>query len=172
MADGRASLKQKMRLAVLTERIDVGGPDVAIFKFRPKEGEVFEFKAGQYATLGLDVGDEFVPRAYSIASSPYAREYLEFYINVITEGKLTPALFAMHTGDEVYYMGPKGLFTLAKTSTERLLFIATGTGLAPYMSMLRMLHQDQRAGKTQGRIITLVHGVRFSDNLGYLEELQ
>ena len=172
MASGRASLKQKMRLAILTERIDVAGPDVAIFRFRPKEGEVFTFTAGQYATLGLDVGEEFVPRAYSIASSPYNREHLEFYINVINEGHLTPTLFSMRVGDEVYYMGPKGLFTLAKTTTSRLLFVATGTGLAPYMSMLRMLHEDQHAGRPHGRMMTLVHGVRFSDDLGYREELQ
>ena len=73
---GRRSLKAKMRIAVLTERIDVDGPEVAIFRFKPKDQDLFEFVAGQYATLGLDVGDEFVPRAYSIASSPYERSYL------------------------------------------------------------------------------------------------
>ena len=79
----RASLKKKMRTAVLAERIDVAGPEVAIFRFKTRVDEPFGFRAGQYATLGLDVGDDFIPRAYSIAGSPYEREYLEFYINVI-----------------------------------------------------------------------------------------
>ncbi|MCH8994917.1 MAG: hypothetical protein IH959_08125 [Chloroflexi bacterium] len=171
MATGRKSLKDKMRTAMLTERIDVAGPEVAIFKFRPMDGELFQFKAGQYATLGLDVGDEFIPRAYSIASSPHTRDYLELYINVINEGQLTPSIFKLRVGDEVYYMGPKGIFTLEKTETKRLLFVATGTGLAPYVSILRMLHDEQAAGRPQERSITLVHGARYTADLGYRWDL-
>ena len=89
---GRRSLKAKMRIAVLTERIDVHGPEVAIFRLKPKDHDLFDFGAGQYATLGLDVGDEYVPRAYSIASSPCERSYLQLYINVIEQGQLTPSL--------------------------------------------------------------------------------
>lgn len=171
MAGERKSLKAKMRPAVLIDRIDVAGPEVVIFKFAPKEGEVFDFKPGQYATLGLDIGAKFVARAYSIASSPYTRDELEFYINVIDQGEFTPSLFALQERDEVYYMGPKGIFTLKKSDAEHLLFIATGTGLAPYMSMLRTMHIDQCRGTPHGRTITLVHGVRYSDDLGYREEL-
>jgi ferredoxin--NADP+ reductase len=171
MADGRKSIKDKMRIAVLTERIDVAGPEVAIFKFRPKEGELFSFAAGQYATLGLDVGDELVPRAYSIASSPYARDHLEFYINEIEEGQLTPSLFRLRIGDHVHYMGPKGIFTLARTEAKHLLLIATGTGLAPYVSMLRTLRLEQWAGRPHKRTITLVHGARQTADLGYRWEL-
>jgi ferredoxin--NADP+ reductase len=171
MAEGRKSIKDKMRVAVLTERIDVAGPEVAIFKFRPKEGELFPFTAGQYATLGLEVGDELVPRAYSIASSPYARDHLEFYINEIEEGQLTPSLFRLRIGDHVHYMGPKGIFTLAKSEAEHLLLIATGTGLAPYVSMLRTLRLEQWAGRPHRRTITLVHGARHAADLGYRWEL-
>ena len=171
MAAGRKSLRDRMRLAVLTERIDVAGPEVAIFKFRPKEGELFSFTAGQYATLALDVGEEFVPRAYSIASTPYVRDHLEFYINEIKEGQLTPSLFDLHIGDNIHYMGPKGIFTLSKTEAKHLLFVATGTGLAPYVSMLRTLHAEQWAGRPHGRTITLVHGVRYAADLGYRWEL-
>ncbi len=168
---GRRSLKAKMRIVVLTERIDVDGPEVAIFRFTPKDHDLFEFVAGQYATLGLDVGDEFVPRAYSIASSPYERSYLELYINVIEQGQLTPSLFNLRHGDEVYYMGPKGVFTLARSNAPHLLLIATGTGLAPYVSMLRTLSIEQSQGKPHGRVITLAHGVRYTADLGYRWEL-
>ena len=168
---GRRSLKAKMRTAVLTERIDVDGPAVAIFRFKPKDHDLFEFVAGQYATLGLDVGDEFVPRAYSIASSPSERDYLELYINVIAQGRLTPSLFNLRYGDEIYYMGPKGVFTLARSNAPHLLLIATGTGLAPYVSMLRRLSIEQSQGKPHGRMITLAHGVRYTADLGYRWEL-
>ena len=168
---GRRSLKAKMRIAVLTERIDVDGPAVAIFRFKPKDHDLFEFVAGQYATLGLDVGDEFVPRAYSITSSPSERDYLELYINVIAQGRLTPSLFNLRHGDEIYYMGPKGVFTLARSNAPHLLLIATGTGLAPYVSMLRRLSIEQSQGKPHGRMITLAHGVRYTADLGYRWEL-
>ncbi|MEX2157922.1 MAG: ferredoxin--NADP reductase [Dehalococcoidia bacterium] len=172
MAGERRSLKDKMRPATLIERIEVTGPEVVIFKFQPKDGPAFEFTPGQYATLGLDIGDKFVARAYSIASSPYTREYLELYINVIDQGEFTPSLFALTPGDEIYYMGPKGIFTLKKSDAQHVLFIATGTGLAPYVSMLRTMHIDQCAGKPHGRVITLVHGVRYSNDLGYRDELR
>lgn len=170
-ATARKSLKDKMRIAVLKERIDVAGPEAAIFKFAPKDHELFDFKPGQYATLGLDVGDEFVARAYSIASSPYEREYLELYINEIGDGQLTPSLFNLRHGDEVHYMGPKGVFTLEKSDASHLLLIATGTGLAPYVSMLRTLWIEQERGRPHGRTITLVHGVRYTGDLGYRWEL-
>lgn len=171
MPPERKSLKAKMQPAILRERIEVTGPEVVIFKIAPSQGEVFAFKPGQYATLGLDIGERFVARAYSIASSPYTRDELEFYINVIDQGEFTPSLFALREGDEVSYMGPKGIFTLEKSDARHLLFIATGTGLAPYMSMLRTMHADQCAGKPHGRTITLVHGVRYSSDLGYQDEL-
>ena len=171
MAGERKSLRDKMRPAVLSERIEVAGPEVVIFKFQPKDGPVFEFNPGQYATLGLDIGDKFVARAYSIASSPYTREYLELYINVIDQGEFTPSLFALTPGDEIYYMGPKGIFTLKKSDAQHVLFIATGTGLAPYVSMLRTMHAEQLAGRPHGRKVTLVHGVRHTADLGYRWEL-
>lgn len=172
MAGERKSLKDKMRPATLIERIAVTEPEVDIFRIAPADGgEVFAFTPGQYATLGLDIGEKFVARAYSIASSPYERRYLEFYINVIENGEFTPSLFALQEGDPVHFMGPKGIFTLKKSDAQHLLFIATGTGLAPYVSMLRTLHADQCRGAPHGRTITLVHGVRYSRDLGYREEL-
>lgn len=172
MGTGRASVKLKMKLAVLSDRVEVCGPDVDIFRIKPKEGELFSFTPGQYVTLGLDVGSEFVARAYSIASSPYERDFLELYINVVEEGQFTPSLFRLKEGDELYYMGPKGIFTLKKTTAPHLLFVATGTGLAPYVSMVRTLFKDYRAGKPHDRVITLVHGVRYSQDLGYRDELE
>ena len=132
--------------------------------------ELPNFKAGQYTVLGLppeaprcplSVAETTPPepgrlirRAYSIASSSLTREYLDFYINLVSSG-LTPRLFALNVGDALW-LSPKttGLFTLDRVPVDRhLVMIATGTGLAPYMSMLTT-HLDCNAP----RRVAVLHG--------------
>ncbi len=117
------------------------------------------FKAGQYTVLGLpgsaprsgyaDPEDppldpaKVIKRAYSIASSSLEGTYLEFYIALVRTGALTPRLFALQPGDRIW-LGTKivGMFTLDDVPAERqLVFVATGTGLAPYLSMLRSAYE-------------------------------
>src|SRR5439155_14586942 len=62
-------------------RVDPGGP--------------FSFKAGQYATLGVDHGDKRIERAYSIVSSPYEEGTLEFFVELVPQGELTPHLYKL-----------------------------------------------------------------------------
>jgi ferredoxin--NADP+ reductase len=81
-------------------------------------------------------GDTLIRRAYSIASSSRADEFLEFYLTLVTSGELTPRLFHLQANDRVY-VGPKavGVFTLDRTPGDRhVLLVGTGTGLAPYVS--------------------------------------
>jgi ferredoxin--NADP+ reductase len=108
-----------------------------------------------------------IRRAYSIASESKADEYLEFYLTVVMSGELTPRLFNLKIRDRVY-VGPKavGVFTLNKAPGKHILMIGTGTGLAPYMSMLRseLVCNDDRQ-------FVIVHGARFSWDLGYRTEL-
>ncbi len=112
--------------------------------------------------------DKMIKRAYSIASSSEAQDYLEFYIVLVTSGQLTPRLFALRPGDRVY-LAPKfsGLFTLEEVPEHRnIILISTGTGLAPYMSMLR----SQLVCQSPQRFAVL-HGARHSSDLGYHDEL-
>jgi ferredoxin--NADP+ reductase len=168
--------------ATVTLRTDLA-PGLMIIRVAPLGWELPAFKAGQFAVLGLpseaprspsSLPEEeraeptFVRRAYSIASSSRDREYLEFYIVEVASGALTPRLFALEQGDRLW-VGPKlaGLFTLDEVAPGRnLAFIATGTGLAPYMSMLRT-HLDG----APGRRMAVVHGARLARDLGYREEL-
>src|SRR3990167_9356329 len=103
--------------AVLSERIDLS-PDLAIFKVKPKGWVIPEFRAGQFVVLGLPgsaprcVGsqpdekpadpDKFIQRAYSIASTPLIKDYLEFYITVVRHGLFTPRLFSLKAGDNIF----------------------------------------------------------------------
>lgn len=159
-------------------------PQLLILRVQP-DSDLFAFKPGQFAVLGL-VGaaprvaeateeepappaDKLIRRAYSIASASVERRYAEFIITLVTSGELTPRLFALDEGDRLF-LGAKasGVFTLDKvSSTKSVILIATGTGLAPYVSMLRTLLLQQ----TQRRFVVL-HGARFSWDLGYRAELE
>ncbi len=123
-------------------------------------------QAASIARAALDP-ERMIRRAYSIASESRADEYLEFYLTVVMSGELTPRLFNLKIKDRLY-VGPKavGVFTLEKAPGKHILMIGTGTGLAPYMSMLRS--ELECNGDRQ---FVVVHGARFSWDLGYRTEL-
>ena len=168
--------------AIVSQRTDLAS-GLMIIRVTPEGWELPPFRPGQFAVLGLPAsaprspgaqaedgagGDAFPRRAYSIASSSLERSYLEFYIVEVASGALTPRLFALQPGDRLW-LGPKltGMFTLDQVDPARnLVFIATGTGLAPYMSMLRT-----HLGQDGGRRLVVVHGARASRDLGYRDEL-
>lgn len=169
--------------AKISERIDMG-PETALFRVVPDNGIIPDFKPGQFATLGLLGGgprhplakpdpkpldpNKIIQRAYSIASSPLNKNYLEFYIVMVKEGIITPRLWNLKIGDPLF-LGNKvsGHFVMEGLPPEaHIIFIATGTGLAPYISMLyTFLKGDQK------RKFSLFHGVRTSQDLGYRSEL-
>jgi len=159
-------------------------PELIVLRVRP-DGKLFDFKPGQFAVLGLPGSaprvpgaesetpapdaDKLIRRAYSIASASVERRYVEFYITLITSGGLTPRLFALKHGSKVF-LGPKasGVFTLDRTPPGKTaVLIATGTGLAPYVSMLRTILTTE----TERKFVVL-HGARYSWDLGYRGELE
>ncbi len=153
---------------------------LAIFRFGLQRD--FQFKPGQYATLWLSHHGKTIPRPYSIASSPSETRVLEFYINLVTEGRLTHSLWdqevlkGLQNGDPetaVAITGPKGKFVLDPEDRRDLVFVASGTGLAPFMSMIRKLNEDFVSGPEsfRPRRVVVVHGVSYSSNLGYHQEL-
>ena len=170
--------------AVVTHIMQVS-PTMKILRVAPKGWDLQEFSAGQFAALGLpgsaprvegsdpdrDVienPDKLIRRVYSIASSSKNNEYIEFYITIVRSGALTPRLFALNIGDEIE-LGKKavGMFTLSQVPENyNVVLIATGTGVAPYMSMLRSDALGGRTGK-----IAVIHGAANSWDLGYSSEL-
>jgi ferredoxin/flavodoxin---NADP+ reductase len=132
----------------------------------PESRSAVEAQAVAVAQAAADP-DRMIRRAYSIASESRADEYLEFYLTVVMSGELTPRLFKLKVKDRVY-VGPKavGVFTLEKAPGKHILMVGTGTGLAPYMSMLR-----SELDCNGPRKFVVVHGARFSWDLGYRTEL-
>ncbi|MBN1253391.1 MAG: ferredoxin--NADP reductase [Bacteroidales bacterium] len=158
-------------------------PSMKIFRVVPDGWELPDFEAGQFvalylpgsATRSVDSTDEFkesepdklIKRAYSIASSSKNKEFIEFYITLVRSGSLTPRLFDLKIGDRIG-MGSKfvGMFTLNEVPEDKnVILIATGTGVAPYMSMLRS------DALSKNRKITVIHGASNSWDLGYRSEL-
>lgn len=130
------------------------------------DAELERFAPGQFVNLGLELGGELVRRAYSLASAPGARP--EFFLNEVEGGVFTPALFSRRVGESVW-VEPKaqGFFTLEwLPAAKDLWLIATGTGLAPYVSMLRTGQVFERFER-----VVVVHGVRQRDQLAYADEL-
>ena len=169
--------------AAVTGREEIN-PQLLILRVQP-DGSLFGFKPGQFVVLGLlgreprvpeaapeetpAASDTLIRRAYSIASSSVERRYVEFYLTLVTSGQLTPRLFALRPGSRLF-LGPKpsGMFTLDRVAPGKaVILIATGTGLAPYISMLRTMMVND----TQRRYVVL-HGARYSWDLGYRAELE
>ena len=112
--------------------------------------------------------DQVIKRAYSIASSSLAKEFLEFYIVLVLSGALTPRLFHLQAGDRIWLL-PKfsGLFTLDEVPADQhVVVVSTGAGLAPCVSMLRT--QLSCGGP---RRFVMLHGARHSSAQGYRGEL-
>jgi ferredoxin--NADP+ reductase len=153
--------------------------DLAIIRIDPVNGStVPDFKAGQFVALGLKFdGDEKITyRAYSLSSPPEERRHFEFYIKWATEpvmGKFTSALFNMGQSSELYWRRPAGAFTIedkkadGTPDTRRLVLVASGTGLAPFISYV--LHLKNIGSK---RNVVLLHGARYAQELGYRDVLE
>lgn len=129
--------------------------------------EVQPFEAGQFFQLGLDIGGERIRRSYSASSAPGAP--LEFFLTNVPGGALTPALFRLEEGARLWVeTTPRGFFTLRYVPPcEHLWMVATGTGLGPYVAMLRA-----ESTWSHARQIVLVHGVRSHEHLAYRDELE
>lgn len=155
-----------------------------IIRVSPVGWEVPEFEAGQFAVIYLPGSaprcensipeqqevdpEKMIRRAYSIASSSKNKEYIEFYITLVHDGELTPRIFALKPGDSIGLTSKfTGMFTMDKAPHDaNLVLIATGTGVAPYISMLR-----SNALQNPNRKIAVLHGAYNTWDLGYSSEL-
>jgi len=169
--------------AIVTQKTELT-PRLMILRVEADGWELPHFEPGQYTVLGLPpsapryalsspeieapAAGKLIRRAYSIASSSLTREYMDFYINLVSNGALTPRLFALEVGDRLWLSERVvGMFTLDQVTPGRhIVMVATGTGLAPYMSMLRTHLQCNSE-----RQMAVLHGAFHSWDLGFRDEL-
>jgi NAD(P)H-flavin reductase len=125
------------------------------------------FSAGQFISFEVQAPNWPYPitRSYSIACDPGERRRITLLLNLVTGGRMSPYLFGLRVGDPVTFRGPLGTFCLRPGGRD-LLFVATGTGIAPIRSMLHSL-----ASENSARRITLFWGLRSRADLYYQAEL-
>jgi ferredoxin--NADP+ reductase len=138
----------------------------ALFSLRV-EGPQLAFEAGQFVRIGLDIDGERVARPFSFVNPP-SDPRLEFYGIVVPEGPLSPRLARLAPGESLFVASnPAGFLVLSELpDKESLWLMSTGTGIAPFLSILRTEAPWQRF-----RNIVLVHAVRHAAELVYRETI-
>ena len=132
------------------------------------DGDATPFEAGQYMTIGVftetELGPRIVQRPYSVASDPGVcdAEGYELYIRLVNGGLFTPLLWRLPIGHRMRMIGPKGKFTLLPDDDRTHVFISSGTGNAPFVSMMRRLIREGAPRPT-----VFLNGVSYQHELGY-----
>lgn len=161
--------RDKYASAIIVARRD---PAPDLFVIRIRIDAHLEFRSGQYVTLGLYLNGKIIERPYSISSSP-AEDEVELFIERVPSGELSDPLSRLDVGSEVIVRRrTKGLF-LRETPTVGgpQLFVATVTGIAPFVSLVRSVAARARSEHwSPGPIIAIQGAARFEE-LGYAEEL-
>jgi ferredoxin--NADP+ reductase len=129
------------------------------------EGAAPRFQAGQFVRIALDIDGQRVARAFSFVNPP-DDPALEFYGVIVPEGPLSPRLARLRPGDALYVApNPAGFLVLAEVpDAETLWLVSTGTGLAPFLSILRTPEPWRRF-----RNVVVVHAARHARELTYRE---
>jgi len=151
--------------ATVVDRQDLT-PSVARFRIRPDVPPP-HVEPGQYLTLGLIVDGRIVQRPYSTATRAGTHEELEFLIRLVPGGTFTPLLWTVGVGDRLRIGRPKGLFNRIPGDDRTHLFIATGTGLAPFVGMI-----DTFVGEPGAPRAVVIHGVSHVAELAYRGRLE
>ena len=140
------------------------------------DGDATPFESGQYMTIGVFVeapemplGSRIVQRPYSVASDPGVAGSVgyEMYVRLVQGGQFTPLLWRLQVGARMRMIGPKGKFTLEPEDDRTHLFISSGTGNAPFVSMMKAM---LRVGRPREAIF--LNGVSYAHDLGYRSLLE
>ena len=138
-----------------------------LFSFKTTRGQGLTFESGQFVMIGLEVDGKPLMRAYSIASPHYGEE-LEFFSIKVADGALTSRLQKIQVGDDIIVTTkPTGTLVAGYLNAGKNLYLlSTGTGLAPFMSIIRdpFIYDDFDK-------VILVHCVRYASELAYQEEI-
>lgn len=140
-------------------------PEVRHFVFETPEQDYLTYLPGQFLSFTAEFEGKQITRAYSIASPPQGNRF-DLCLNRVEEGRFSPYLFQMEPGREVDMKGPYGTFVFRKPIRDSLM-VATGTGVAPFRSMLQaeLAHDSVHQ-------FDLILGVRHEEGILYREEFE
>lgn len=148
----------------LRKVVDLGN-DTRHFELAFDPGQASAFIPGQFAVVLCPKEGKLIRRAYSIASPPQLADRLELIIKRVEGGVVTHWFWTLREGDRFRVQTPFGKFVLPETVDFDIVFVAVGTGIAPFRSMV---HQMLPAGF--GQKIWLLFGTRYDDKIPYHEE--
>ena len=139
-----------------------------LFSFKTTRQQGLRFENGQFVMIGIEVEGRPLTRAYSVASPNY-EEHLEFFSIKVPNGPLTSRLQHLKVGDDLLVSRkPTGTLVIHDLRPGKNLYLlSTGTGLAPYMSLIQDIEMYERFEK-----IILVHGVRTVNELAYADFIE
>lgn len=170
MAENCFMALQPWRKGIVT-RIENETYNTRRFWIQIPELESFDFKPGQFVSLDLPIHEKPAKRlrSYSIASWPDGSNVFELLIVLLENGAGTTYLFnEVKEGSELTVRGPQGVFTLPDPMEKDLYFVCTGTGIAPFRSMVHYIHLHNLPHPT----INLIFGTRKQEDLLYAAELK
>lgn len=145
--------------ATVVEFHDIA-PEVRHFTFEVPDVSQLRYKAGQFVSLKETINSKKITRPYSIVSLPDGNRF-ELCLNLVHEGVFTPHLFSMKPGDSIEISEPLGFFTIRDPAKEAV-FVATGTGIAPFRAMAPEYLAHPNANQ-----LTLIFGVRHENTIYY-----
>jgi ferredoxin--NADP+ reductase len=133
------------------------------------DGDPVPFEPGQYMTIGVFSEGKIWQRPYSVASPPLeaGTTGYEMYVRLVPIERFTSLLWRLPIGHRMRMIGPKGRFMLEPADERTHLFVSTGTGIAPFISMIR---ETQALGKPRKTVV--LNGCSYVDELGYRSELE
>jgi len=152
-------------------RIEDESPTTKRFWLKIDSTETFDFTAGQFVTMDLPIGERRRDRwrSYSIANAPDGSNLLELCIVQMDGGPATDYFFnEVNVGSAIKFKGPDGNFVLPDPIENDLVFICTGTGVAPFRSMIWDVFQKKKPHKN----IHLIFGTRYQDGILYQKEFE
>ncbi|MFN0118771.1 MAG: ferredoxin--NADP reductase [Elusimicrobiota bacterium] len=135
-------------------------------RFRLPEGKEMNYKSGQFVQIFVpQEADKPLRRSYSIASAPKDPRWFELCVTLVDGGKGSSYLHSLKPGQKVQVMGPLGKFSYPEKITRDLVFIATGSGIAPMRSMI-----DNLIDKNLDKSLYLLYGNRYDNDIIYKNE--
>ena len=159
-------MKAGIFTTTIEKMIEMGVQETRHFKLVFPGGTEFDFDPGQFANaMALDAQTQkIIKRPYSIASPPYEKGYIDLVWKRVEGGFMTNYFWKLKEGDTLQIQGPLGRFGISKSPKERLVFVATGTGIAPFRSIILQLFKEGT-----NREIWLVFGNRYETDILYEE---
>jgi len=152
--------------AVVKEVFDITPkyPETYLIRFTFENESVFDFEPGQFISIFAEKDGKRISRPYSIASNPENKEYLELCIKVVEGGFMSTYLHRVAPGTKLPSIGPLGRFVVPEPIRRDTVFVATGTGVAPFVSMLGHIWANNL---DDGLDFYVVFGVRYVYDLIY-----